>query len=210
MSYIYDIVLNFNKDYYEFFEWKKSDKIINVKKIPAFKVSSNDIRSLKYNCVKVDKSFLDIIYELTLFYNKMNFKYMCLVSDSNETLGLMFDSDGNLVKKSSLIFDEEEEVNEEISDNNLTEIKYIYNKKIDFEFISRSDKEKRDYLYKFICELDVNRDEDIFRYMHYDCYEFEEEDIIKIKEKLLKEIKGNNFDKNKLCELVKMFKKIKN
>ena len=33
MNYIYDIVLNFNKDYYEFYEWKKSDKVINVKKI---------------------------------------------------------------------------------------------------------------------------------------------------------------------------------
>ena len=30
MDYIYDIVLNFNDDYYEFYEWKQEDKIINI------------------------------------------------------------------------------------------------------------------------------------------------------------------------------------
>ena len=32
MDYVYDIVLNFQKEYYEFYEWKSSDKIINIKK----------------------------------------------------------------------------------------------------------------------------------------------------------------------------------
>ena len=31
MDYIYDIVLNFQKDYHDFYEWKSTDKIINVK-----------------------------------------------------------------------------------------------------------------------------------------------------------------------------------
>ena len=34
MNFIYDIVLNFNKDYYDFFEWNKKDSVINIKKIP--------------------------------------------------------------------------------------------------------------------------------------------------------------------------------
>ena len=34
MEYIYDIVLNFNDCYYEFYEWKSTDKIINIKRIP--------------------------------------------------------------------------------------------------------------------------------------------------------------------------------
>ena len=32
MNFIYDIVLNFNKNYYNFFEWNKKDNIISVKK----------------------------------------------------------------------------------------------------------------------------------------------------------------------------------
>ena len=33
MDYIYDIVLNFQNEYYDFFEWKSTDKVINIKKI---------------------------------------------------------------------------------------------------------------------------------------------------------------------------------
>ena len=36
MDYIYDIVLNFQNNYYEFYEWKTSDKIINVKKMLVY------------------------------------------------------------------------------------------------------------------------------------------------------------------------------
>ena len=210
MNYIYDIVLNFNRDYYEFYEWKKSDKIINVKKIPAFKVSTDDLKKLKYNIIKVDNVFLDKIFELTLFYNKMDYKYMCLVSDTNETIGLMFDKDGNLLKRSSLVFDEEDEVNEEVVDNSLTYINFLVDKKKDIEFISRSDKERRDYLYKFISGLDVDLDNNILRYMYYDYFELEEDSINKIRDNLLNEIMDNNSNKNKLYELVKMIKKIKN
>lgn len=210
MNYIYDIVLNFNRDYYEFYEWKKSDKIINVKKIPAFRVSTDDLKKLKYNIIKVDNVFLEKIFELTLFYNKMDYKYMCLVSDTNETIGLMFDKDGNLLKRSSLVFDEEDEVNEEVVDNSLTYISYLVDKKKDIEFISRSDKERRDYLCKFINGLDVDLDNNILRYMYYDYFELEEDSISKIKDNLLNEIMDNNSNKNKLYELVKMIKKIRN
>ena len=30
MNYIYDIVLNFNKEYYSFYEWNRKDNIISV------------------------------------------------------------------------------------------------------------------------------------------------------------------------------------
>ena len=42
MDYIYDIVLNFQSNYYEFYEWKTTDKIINVKKILVYLVSNQD------------------------------------------------------------------------------------------------------------------------------------------------------------------------
>ena len=41
MNFIYDIVLNFNKDFYNFFEWNKNDNIINVKKIPIFLIDND-------------------------------------------------------------------------------------------------------------------------------------------------------------------------
>lgn len=210
MNYIYDIVLNFNKDYYEFFQWKKGDKIINVKKIPAFRVSSEDIRILKYNYVKVNREFLDKIYNVTLFYSKNDCKYMCLVSDTNESLGLIFDKEGNLLKRSSLVFDEEEEVNEELGREEEIKIEYVYNKFRDVDYVSRLDKEKREYLYKFINGLDCKKNEIVLKYIYYDYFEKEEDDIFLIKKNIIKEINSDSCDKNRLYDLIKVFKKIKN
>ena len=137
MNYIYDIVLNFNKEYFEFFQWKKGDKIINVKKIPVFRVSSTDIKNFKYNQVKLNSDFIDKITDLTCFYSKMNYRYMCLVSDTNESLALMFDKSGSLIKKSSLVFDEEEEVNYEIEKEEEIKIDYAENKYRKIENIIR-------------------------------------------------------------------------
>ena len=210
MNYIYDIVLNFNKDYFEFFEWKKGDKIINVKKIPAFRVNSDDLRSLKYNVIKVDKKFLDRIYNLTYFYSKIDYKYMCLVSDTNETIGLMFNKEGNLIKRSSLVFDEEEEVNEEVEKEEELTINYEENTYKEIEYISRIEKEKREYLIKFINNLDEEKDESILKYIYYDYFEQEEDNILKIKNIIINEINNEDSDKNKLYNLVKVFRKIKN
>ena len=32
MIYIYDILLNFNNEFYEFYEWEKSDLLFHIKK----------------------------------------------------------------------------------------------------------------------------------------------------------------------------------
>ena len=57
MNFIYDIVLNFNKEYYYFFEWSKNDNIVNVKKIPLFLVSKETYNNMKCNIVTVSDSF---------------------------------------------------------------------------------------------------------------------------------------------------------
>jgi len=209
MIYIYDIVLNFNKEYFEFFQWKKNDKIINVKKIPVFRVTDEDLLSLKYNIIRVSSDFINKICDLTLFYNKRdNNKYLCLVSNNKETIGLMFDCEGNLIKRSSLLFDEDDEVNEEVCNIEITRFIYLINKNIKIENIARVDKEKKDYLMKFVNNLDVTADENILKYIYYDYFEVEEDDVLKIKDKILGEL-NSNFD-NKLFELVKVLKKIKN
>lgn len=209
MIYIYDIVLNFNKDYFEFFQWKKGDKIINVKKIPAFRISDKDMMNLKYNSIRVSQDFIDKICDLTMFYNRNNnYKYLCLVSNGNESIGLLFDKNGYLLKRSSLVFDEENEVNDEIASSEVINIDYIQNNVKDIVYLSRIDKERKDYLFNYINKLDEDNDCDIFRYIYYDYFEEEEEDLNKIKNLILDLIKNNNCDK--LFELVKVLKKIRN
>ena len=37
MKYIYDIVLNFNEEFFEFYDWNLNDEITHIKKIPIIK-----------------------------------------------------------------------------------------------------------------------------------------------------------------------------
>lgn len=212
MIYIYDIILNFNKDYYEFFQWKKSDKILNVKKIPAFKVSDHDLYNFMHNDVIVDKEFISKISDMSSFYSKNDskFKYMCLFTNGNESIGVLFDKDGKLLKRSSMVFDEEEEVNEELCKEHNIVINYELKKCKKHEFLSRVDKEKIDFLYKYINGLNYKEDSHILKYIYYDYFELEEDDINKIKDEIFKIINFEIDGVDRLYKLVKVLKKIKN
>ena len=61
MTYIYDILVNFSDNLYEFYEWNKKDKIIHIKRIPLIKVKSKVMEELCFNNIKVDKKFLELI-----------------------------------------------------------------------------------------------------------------------------------------------------
>ena len=56
MNYIYDIVLNFQDNYYQFFEWSRTDKIKNISKISIYHVTDQDLLNLKYNQVIIDNA----------------------------------------------------------------------------------------------------------------------------------------------------------
>ena len=70
MSYIYDILLNFNTKYYDFFEWNKNDEITHIKKIPIFKTTSEDFLKIKLNTVKFSENLLNLIENKTEIFKK--------------------------------------------------------------------------------------------------------------------------------------------
>ena len=47
MKYAYDVVLNFNDEFYNFYEWDTDDTIAYVKKIPIYKVTNDIINDFK-------------------------------------------------------------------------------------------------------------------------------------------------------------------
>lgn len=210
MNFIYDIVLNFNRDYYDFFEWNKKDSIINIKKIPLFMVSNDTFKSMKYDGVTVGKSFIECIREKTYTYNRQKVGPACLVCNGKEVMGLLFNEKGDLIKRSSLLLDEEEEVLDEIYSDKIFDIEIVKVRKgrCDDISINRVQKEKKDFLIKYINKenSDIN-----LKYLYYDYFEKDEEDTSIIKKTLIEEIK-NNWNKkfDSFYETVKIFTKIKN
>ena len=62
MIYIYDIILNFNSVFYEFYEWDSKDNLTFIRKIPLVKVDTNFINDILTKKVVIDDP---IVLEIT-------------------------------------------------------------------------------------------------------------------------------------------------
>ena len=114
MCYVYDIVLNFNNDLYEFYEWKKEDNLYHIKRINLIKVDSITFNNIYDNTVLfTNNSFLLSIFNKCEYYTNRSIdtiNYAFIITDSYRLLGIMLDSCGKVVKYSSFLLDEEEEI----------------------------------------------------------------------------------------------------
>lgn len=203
MNYIYDIVLNFQENYYQFFEWNKKDKIKNIKKIPIYHLNDTDLLNLINNKITVDNNFINKIKE----DNKNNKKIICLVSNTKLTLGLLFDEKGHLLKRSSLIYEEEDEVNTFATTLPLTKINYLTNITTPKENKLRIEIEKKNQLLDYINSINNTI---LLKYLYYEYFKEEENNNIKIKEILTQELEKNWTKKqNDLYHLVMLMNKNK-
>lgn len=201
MNYIYDIVLNFQNNYYQFFEWNRTDKIKNINKISVYHVSDQDILDLTNNKIIIDNTFLNKLKE----DNKKNKKLMCLVSNQSQTIGLLFSNDGVLLKRSSLMFEEETEVNNCVKDLPLTKIDYIKNEKQELSNRLRIEKEKKDRLIEYIKNTS---NELTLKYLYYEYFKEECTNLDKIKETLINVMESEwNNNKSTLYKTISILTK---
>ncbi len=192
MNYIYDIVLNFNINYYEFYEWNKNDNIINIRKIPTFKVDNQTYYDFKFNDITVKNDFLKLIEDETSIYLGNTNKYMCIITNSKEAIGIMFNKNGLIIKKSSLIIDEENEVLELAYDIENTRIDYQVNRVCKkMRLVSRSEGEKKKKIINNLNHLFKINNYELIRYIYYDAFLKEEKDVNKIYDELINVINKN-------------------
>ncbi len=135
MDYYYDVLLNFQEKYCMFYEWDENDVIDHVKKIPLIHITSKAFEDLRQNKIKVNESFLErILYKTKLKHNNY-LKYTAIFSDGKNSLALEFDDNGYSLNKSSLILDDELNINEFTYNVNLEKLEYeiIANEKVNQE-----------------------------------------------------------------------------
>lgn len=195
MNYIYDIVLNFNEELYEFFEWKDDDNLVNIRKIPLIKVNDNDFISLLYNKVRIEKQVLDALKKnFSLYSEEINGNVICIITNGQRAIGIMFDSLGDVVGKSAMLLDEEEEVLEECENLNETKLLYVTNENMPNVNLSRVEREKKQYVKDFLNGINDNK---VLKYIYFDYFD-EESENENIKEVLLAEVEkewNNNLDR---------------
>ena len=201
MNYIYDIVLNFQDNYYQFFEWNRIDKIKNISRIAVYHVSDQDLLNLTYNQITLSPPFLTQLKNETKKYKKI----MCLVSNTTQTIGLLFNQDGTLLKRSSLLFEEETEVNNFAKTLPLTEITYQENIKVEPNHNLRIEIEKKDTLVQY---LNQTKDIIALKYLYYEYFKEECDDYHHIKTSLLNILEQDwNKKKNNLYHLINILAK---
>ena len=206
MNYIYDIVLNFfNLDeVYEFYEWDKNDRYDYIEKIPIYKINSIQLDEMDNNIIKVSKEFLNSIYNKTcLELDRID--YSILITDSFRVIGLKFNKDGYLIKKSYLLLDEEDVVIEEVNDLDLDILDYVIISKLDNNrFLTRRERGIQKYLLDEINRLYNNRDYDEIDYLYSEL--FYDKCSVKDKYKMLINGIKNNYDNryNSLYKIIEL------
>ena len=190
MNYVYDIILNFSDSFfYDFYEWDVNDNIINLKKVPIIKVNKNTIYDFINYKIKIDKNFLSTINNKTIFLkkDKNKYNYICILSDGKKSIGICFYKNGFVLYKSAMLLDEEDEVNKMISNQkeiNINYKKYEYNS----NKILRCDIKRKKEIIKELNREYKNKEYDKLKYIYYEIYNKQSNDIESIYNTLINNI----------------------
>lgn len=209
MTYIYDVLLNFTEEErcYEFFEWNIDDEIEHIKRIPLYRVSTKTLGEILTHNIILNKEFLNEIKDKTLSYKKTsNLEYSVLLTDLNKIIALEFNSSGNIIARSNLLLDEEEEIIEESYEVTEENIKYILDKKINKEnFLTRKEQKHQKYLIQEINYLYKEKLYDKLNYLYEELYPKDKLSIDKKYERIKEDITSNYNDRhNNLYEIVRL------
>lgn len=190
MVYIYDILVNFNDSYlYDFFEWNLNDEIENIKRVKLYRVSTNCIKDLIENRVKVSISFLGEIYKTCEIYTKNNVKqlnYVTLFSDGEQVIAIEWDNKGYSVCKSKLIVEEEEDVIELAQDMKIYPLLYeIINKESNRNFLTRRELKIRKYLTLEIEDAYKKKKYKKLKFMYEEYFDKASNNYLSMKEELI-------------------------
>lgn len=204
MNNAYDLVVNFKSNAYQFYEWQKNDEITCIKSIPCIKVSDNTLKDFVNNSVKVSSTFLNMIKNKTV--SNKDIKNACILFNNEIALAFVFDDDGNVFKKSNLVFDESDDIVEKFYDLDKTEIIYKLIKENNYDNTKTRNENKLitkiiDYLYN------SHSSEEKVKYLYYECFNEYETNYERSYKRLIEEVKkGNNnviFKLNRIISLIK-------
>lgn len=210
MKNIYDILVNFKKIPYEFYEWNKEDDVKHVKKMPSIKVSDSTLYDIFYNDAVVSKNFLDQIKDKTeIFFGRTvkKVKYACVIYNDDVALSILLNDNGEIIGKSKLLFDEEEDVLKE--DVPLKEIDYnIIKKSKKISGLTRREAKIVLLLSKYLDKIHESKKNDEIKYMYFECFNNVEEDNEKAYKNLKNEVLKANL--NVIETLKTLIKVLKN
>lgn len=209
MIYIYDIILNFNSVFYEFYEWDSKDNLTFIRKIPLVKVDTNFINDiLTKNVVIDDPIVLEITNkcEITSCKKANKIKYACLFTDSLKVIGVILNDKKQIIKVSDLLLDEANDVINISKRTNIRSITYniLENKNNEF-FLTKKEIKIKNYLQDEIQNIQNKKDFSKLSYLYFEYFNKIPDNNCDISKELLNSFKNNLTTKHiELYELLKL------
>lgn len=209
MHYIYDILLNFtDRNYpYEFYEWNENDVIEHIKRIPIVVISTKKMNEIIHYNINVSSEILNIIKNKTIIYkNNKTLEYAMVLTDKNQTIALEFNNQGQVIAKSKLLLDEEDEIINECSNIEEYEFEYTKEEKLPLKkFLTRKEEQKQKYLIIEINNIYNENQKDKLKYIYYELYGKSSKSLEEKYKKIIKDVKENYSKKhNDLYELIRL------
>ena len=182
-------MLNFHNELYEFYEWNKDDTIYHVKKIYLIKIDSiayNDI--LKNQVILDDEFMLNIFNKCEYFDNKkvLTIPYAIIVTDSYRAMAIMMNRNGLIIKYSSLLLDEEEDILEVSDRLGTIKLKYKISAKKESNDLTRKEQKILKFIKKDLMKSYKEKDIKKLKYLYYECFNKENNNIDEIYNCLIK------------------------
>ena len=108
MDYYHDIEVNFHSENINYYEWLNTDKIVLIKKIPFFYISSETFIKIYKNKIKISSDLYNKIKQKTIINNHA---YTCmLICDKSNTMVIKFDNNCIETSRSNLTYADDENV----------------------------------------------------------------------------------------------------
>ena len=208
MTYVYDLILNFNNDLLDFYEWDKNDDIYHIKRISMIKIKSQVYNEIIDNEVCFSKDILNEIFNKCEYFDQKKIKnlpYALLVTDSYRVMALLLNCEGKVIKYSNLLLDEEEDTLE--LSIRIPQIKLEYNivKEKEKNNLTRMENDILKYIRKELNNCYKKKDYSKLEYLYYEYFNKKTNDINEIYKRLLQELDSEITNKHyNLYDLIKL------
>ena len=188
MNYIYDIILNFNEKYIDFYDWNISDDIIEVRKIPIICVDSKTYSDLLNSNFKLENTFYNKVINKCEVYAGKSIKRITafLITDKSNITAFKINKK---IYYSSLQIDDELDILDDITLEQ-SNIKYKIIKKNKYELKTRNQIKNELFIKDTLSKMFVENNYEKLKYIYYECFNKKENKI----EIIIKEL--NNIESN--------------
>lgn len=212
MNYYYDVLLNLKRNTLDsFYEWDKDDDIKHFKKIPLIRVDSKTLNEFINYKINLTKTFLAEIYNKGIEYDNNELKlvpYVFIISDAKSSLACKYDPKNKELLRSNCLLNDDLNIIEIAYSLKAKKIEYFKKEKYKIDYTLRQEKEIRNILIKQINLFLENQRVNILKYLYYEIFNQNCDDLEKIAKDLKNDMKVNfNAKYLELYDLIVLFNK---